>query len=198
MQMRNGCVVKEQKKIPGGIEIVTEKLILDRDDPQLSGLTIRQRVQLTDKLTRISVKTSIINNTVRSISFGVRYNMMPAFPAVKGGFTRIVSNGKAIDFKRDMNRALYTTGIDKVCESAVRKLFGIKTPNREITPGEFYFLAPGAQAQLFITPRDALAGVAVWDEGRQLAGTFEPCFKYMTLSPGGTSFNFSAVMKVSK
>ena len=62
----------------------------------------------------------------------------------------------------------------------------------------FSFIAPGAKATLSVKPESALAGVAVWDAGNQTAGTFEPCFKYMELGPGGKSFNFSAVMKVEK
>ena len=43
-----------------------------------------------------------------------------------------------------------------------------------------------------------LAGAAVWDSGRQAAATFEPCFKFLTLGPGGKSFTVTSVLSIEK
>lgn len=198
LQLARNFTVISQKKIKGGIEVVTERRLLDRDDPAVSGAIIRQTLRFTDGLTKISVDSSFINDAERTLSFGIRYNIMPAFPGLDKGFTRISSKGKSVEFKRDMCRRLFTTGIDKFYEKTVRKLFGITMPDQAIDAKGFSFIAPGAKATLSVKPESALAGVAVWDAGNQTAGTFEPCFKYMELGPGGKSFNFSAVMKVEK
>ena len=71
-------------------------------------------------------------------------------------------------------------------------------PTQTVDAKEFTFAAPGCKAVLTVKPESALAGVAVWDAGNQTAGTFEPCFKYIELGPGGKSFNFSALMSVGK
>ena len=127
-QIKNGFSVIEQKKIPGGLEIIGEKRMLDRDRSQLAGLLIRQSFKITDKLNKITVTTQLVNSSDRDISFGVRYNLIPAAPGTNGGFTRITAKGKTVEFKRDFARALYTTGIDKEYETNVRKLFSVKTP----------------------------------------------------------------------
>ena len=198
LQLTSNFTVKEQKKIPGGIAVTCERRILDRDNSSLSGLLLREELLLTDNLKKITVKTGIINDADRTISFGVRYNLMPAYPAMDGGFTRIFHKGKAVDFKRDMNRRLYSTGIDSLFESSVRKLFSVTLPNREMDSAAVHFVMPGGKALLNLSPADALAGAGVWDDGRLRAATFEPCFKFITLGPGGKSFDFSAVMSLEK
>ena len=198
LQLARNFTVLSQKKIKGGIEVVTERRLIDRDHPAVSGLIIRQTLRFTDNLRKITVDSSVINDAERTVSFGIRYNIMPASPALDKGFTRISSKGKSLEFKRDMCRRLFTTGIDKFYEKTVRQLFNISMPDQVIDAKEFVFGAPGVKAKLAVKPEASLAGVAVWDAGNQVAGTFEPCFKYIELGPGGKSFNFSAVMTVEK
>ena len=97
-----------------------------------------------------------------------------------------------------MNRRLYSTGIDPIFEKSVRKLFSVKLPNREMDSTAIHFAMPGSKALLNLAPAAALAGAAVWDDGRQRAATFEPCFKFIELGPGGKKFDFSAVMSLEK
>ena len=197
-QIKNGFSVVEQKKIPGGLEIIGEKRMLDRDRSQLAGLVIRQSFKITDKLSKITVTTCLVNSSDRDISFGVRYNLIPAAPGTNGGFTRIMAKGKAVEFKRDHARALYTTGIDKEFETNVRKLFSVKSPNRPIDAAPVFFASPGLKVKMTLAPAASFAGAAVWDSGRQAAGTFEPCFKFLTLGPGGKSFTISSTMTIEK
>ena len=196
LQMAGKFAVTAQKKIKGGLEVVTERRLIDRDHSSLSGLIVRQTLRFTDNLKKITVNTSVINDAERTVSFGIRYNFMPAFPAFDKGFTRISSKGKPLDFKRDMSCHLYIARGDASFEKTLRKLFEVNTPTHSIDGGKFIFNAPGVSAKLSVEPESALAGVAVWDSGRQVAGTFEPCFKFTELGPGGKSFNFSASMSV--
>ena len=197
-QIRNGFTVTEQKKIKGGIEITAEKRMLDRDRSQLAGLIIRQSFKVTDGLRKLEVITTLINSSDRNISFGVRYNLIPAIPGLPGGFTRILAKGKPVAFKRSFARSLFTTGIDKQFETEVRQLFSVKTPNAPIDAAPVSFHAPGIKAQMTLAPANLLAGAAVWDSGRQAAGTFEPCFKFVDLGPGGKSLTISSAMQVAK
>ena len=197
-QIRDGFAVTEQKKIPGGLEIIAEKRMLDRDRSQLAGLVIRQSFKITNALKTIAVTTSFINDSDRNIAFGARYNLIPGLPGLSGGFTRIFAAGKQVDFKRDFSRALFSTGADKQLEGVIRPLFEVKTPTRKIDAAPVSFRAPGLAAKLVITPADAFAGAAVWDTGRQAAGTFEPCFKFVDLGPGGKQFTVSSVMSIEK
>ena len=96
------------------------------------------------------------------------------------------------------SRALFSTGTDKQLEGVIRPLFEVKTPTRKIDAAPVSFRAPGMNAKLVITPADAFAGAAVWDTGRQAAGTFEPCFKFVDLGPGGKQFTVSSVMSIEK
>ena len=145
----------------------------------------------------MTVKTTVINDAIRSITFGARYNFMPAFPALNGGFTRIFYKGKAIDFKRDMCRKLYSTAIDPLFDKEVRKLFEVVSPNQPMDSNVVYFIHGNNKAKLVLEPESALAGAAVWDGGNQRAATFEPGFKHMTLSPG-SSFTFSCQLTLEK
>ena len=197
-QIRDGFAVLEQKKIPGGIEIIGEKQMLDRDRSELAGLVIKQSFRITDNLKKIHVTTTFVNSSDRNICFGPRYNLIPAFPGVEGGFTRIVSGGKQVDFKRDFARALFTTGIDKVFEKNVRAIFSVKTPDRKIDAAPIHFIAPGCKVRMDLTPAASFAGAGIWDSGRQAAGTFEPSFKFLDLGPGGKSFTTTSTMSVVK
>ena len=195
-QIRSGFAVTAQKKIPGGLEITGEKRMLDRDNPSLAGLTIRQTFKITDNLKKIAVNTVLVNESDRNLTFGVRYNLIPAPPGTKGGFTQVTVNGKLTDFKRDFSRKIFSTGTDKQYETAVRKLFSVKSETSKIDAGPVYFRKPGLTVKLLLEPKAAFAGAAVWDSGRQAAGTFEPCFKFLDLGPGGKSFAFSSVMSI--
>ena len=195
-QIRGGFTVTAQKKIPGGLEISGEKRMLDRDNPSLAGLTIRQTFKITDGLKKITVNTVLLNESDRNITFGVRYNLIPAPPGAQGGFTQITVGGKLTDFKRDFSRKLFSTGIDKQFETVVRKLFSVKSETSKIDAGPVFFRKPGLKVELLLEPRAAFAGAAVWDAGRQAAGTFEPCFKFQDLGPGGKSFAMSSVLSV--
>ena len=197
-QIRSGFTVTGQKKIKGGIEITAEKRMLDRDRSQLAGLVIRQSFKVTEGLRKLEVVTTLINSSDRDISFGMRYNLIPAIPGSPGGFTRISAQGKSVDFKRSFARSLFTTGIDKLFEKEVRQLFSVKTPNAPIDAAPVSFHAPGIKARMTLAPADHLAGAAVWDSGRQAAGTFEPCFKFVDLGPGGKSITLSSTMQVIK
>jgi hypothetical protein len=197
-QITSGFTVTEQKKIPGGLEIIGEKRMLDRDRSQLAGLVIRQSFKITDNLKKIAVTTTLVNDSDRNIAFGARYNLIPGIPGLQGGFTRISAGGKQIDFKRDFSRALFATGTDKQLEGVIRPLFSVKSPTRKIDAAPVFFKAPGITAKMVISPADAFAGAAVWDTGRQAAGTFEPCFKFIDLGPGGKQLTVSSVMSVEK
>ena len=142
--------------------------------------------------------THLINSSDRSISFGVRYNLIPALPGMDGGCTVISSKGKELIFKRDFARSLFTTGIDKHFETAVRSLFTVKSPNRMIDARPVVFKGKGLKAVMTLAPAASLAGAAVWDSGRQAAATFEPCFKFMTLGPGGKNFTINSTITVEK
>ena len=195
-QIRDGFVVTEQKKIPGGLEITGEKQMLDRDRSELAGLVIKQRFRITDSLRKVEIRTVFVNSSDRTISFGARYNLIPALPGMAGGFTRIMHKGKSVDIKREFSRSLFTTGIDKQYETSVRTLFGVKSPNRGMDAAPVWFMAPGIKAKMTVSPAASLAGAAVWDSGRQLAATFEPCFKFLTLGPGGKSFTVKSDISV--
>ena len=197
VQLSRDFVVTEQKKIPGGLSVTMERHLLDRDNPAVGGLTIRETISLTDNLRKAAVKTTVINNAIRSIAFGVRYNFMPAFPALNGGFTRIFNKGKAIDFKRDMCRKLYSTALDPLFDKEVRKLFEVVSPTQPMDSNVVYFIHGNNKAKLVLEPKSALAGAAVWDGGNQRAATFEPAFKHITLGPGGT-FTFSCQLTLEK
>ena len=197
-QLRDGFTVTEQKKIKGGLEVTAEKLILDRDRSELAGLLIRQTMKITDGLRKAEVITHLINSSDRSISFGARYNLIPALPGMDGGCTVISAKGKEVIFKRDFARSLFTTGIDKHFETAVRNLFTVKSPNRMIDARPVVFKGQGLKAAMTLAPAASLAGAAVWDSGRQAAATFEPCFKFMTLEPGGKSFTVNSTITVEK
>ena len=161
-------------------------------------MIVRETITLTDNLRKAAVKTSVINDSDRSITFGARYNFMPYYPAENGGFTRIFHKGKAMDFKRDMNRRLYTTGLDALFDKEVRKLFEVTLPSRQMDSNVICFFGNNGKAKLVLEPKSALAGAAVWDAGNQHAATFEPCFKHVTLAPGGASFSFSCLITLEK
>ena len=197
-QIRNGFTVTAQKKIKGGLEIIAEKRMLDRDRSELAGLVIRQSFKVTDQLRKLEVVTTLVNSSDRNISFGARYNLIPAIPGLPGGYTTISVKGKQVEFKRDFARSLFTTGIDKNFEKTVRTLFSVKSADRPIDAAPVSFTAPGIKAKMTIEPKSALAGAAVWDSGRQAAATFEPCFKFIDLGPGGKSFTVSSVLSIEK
>lgn len=198
-QNQDGFVVTGQKKIEGGLEITGEKRMLDTHNARLAGLLIRQTVRLTDNLKTIAVSTMIVNDSDHEIDFGVRYNLMPVPPAAEGGFTRLSIGGSYTDFKRNLSRHLFTTGIDDRFEPAMRKLFSVKPEEvRRIDPLPVFFSQPGLTVKLNLEPAGSFAGAGVWDDGRQAAGTFEPCFRHMTLTALGGSFTFSSVLSIEK
>jgi len=197
-QIRGGFAVTAQKKIPGGLEITGEKRMLDRDNPGLAGLVIRQNIELTEGLRKIAVTTTLVNDSDRDLTFGVRYNLIPAPPGTPGGFTRLTVDGKTLDFKRDFARKLFSTGIDKQYETTVRKLFSVKSATGRMDAAPVFFCKPGFKVRLDLEPKAALAGAAVWDSGKLAAGSFEPCFKLTRLGPGGDSFVLSSSLSVEK
>ena len=198
VQLARDFVVTEQKKVPGGLAVTMERRLLDRDNPAVGGLVVRETITLTDKLRKTAVNTTIINESDRSITFGPRYNFMPTFPAMDGGVTRVFFKGKACDFKRDMNRSLYSTGLDKLFEKESRKIFEVTSPSRPMDSNTVWFIQGNNKVKLVIEPKSALAGAAVWDGGNQRAATFEPSFKHITLAPGGAAFTFSSVLTLEK
>ena len=197
-QIRGGFAVTAQKKIPGGLEITGEKRMLDRDNPGLAGLVIRQNIELTEGLRKIAVTTTLVNDSDRDLTFGVRYNLIPAPPGGQGGFTRLTVDGKTLDFKRDFSRKLFSTGIDKQYETTVRKLFSVKSATGRMDAAPVFFCKPGGKVRLDLEPKAALAGAAVWDSGKLAAGSFEPCFKLTKLGPGGDSFVLLSTLSVEK
>ena len=180
------------------MEIIGEKRMLDRDRSQLAGLIIRQSFKITNALKTITVTTTFINDSDRNIAFGARYNLIPGIPGLQGGFTRISAGGKQVDFKRDFARALFSTGGDKQLEKVIRPLFSVQSPTLKIDAAPVFFSAPGITAKMELAPGNAFAGAAVWDSGRQAAGTFEPCFKFLDMGPGGKQFTVSSVMSIDK
>ena len=142
--------------------------------------------------------TTLFNDSDRDLTFGVRYNLIPAPPGAQGGFTRIAAGGKPLDFRRDFSRKLFSTGIDSQFEPVVRKLFSVKSETGKMDAAPVFFCKPGFKVKLDLEPKAALAGAAVWDSGRQAAGSFEPCFKLTKLGPGGDSFVLSSTLSVEK
>ena len=174
----------EQRKIPGGIELVGKRTVKSNEQPALADLQVVQTIRFTDGLNRIAVATTLVNRSGKTVSFGFRSNCVPAAPGIEGGFAQIAVGGKAVRLERDNSRHIYTTGADRQFESVVRKLFEVVKPAERIDAAPVWFVSPGVRLKMTFAPREELAGAASWDSGNISAPTFEPCFRKVSLAPG--------------
>jgi len=180
---RDGFVV-EQRKIPGGIELVGKRTVRSNEQPALAELRVVQTIRFTDGLNRIAVATTLVNGSDKTVSFGFRSNCVPAAPGLEGGFTQIAVDGKPLRLERDNSRHIYTTGADGQFGSVARKLFEVVKPTGRIDAAPVWFISPGVRLRMTFAPAKELAGVACWDSGNMQAPTFEPCFKTVSLGKG--------------
>lgn len=184
LQVHSGFVVTEEKKLPDGVAVVGERLLLDRDHHDLQRVLVRTTISITEKGRRIAAETEFVNDSMIVVSLGARYNIMPGILAERKNFLQFASRGATERFHRDLGRN-FLCRRDDLLEGALRTLFEVKSPSLALDSAEVLLVSPEIRARARFSPEELFGGLASWDSGRQFAPTMEPCFSIQTLKPGG-------------
>ena len=189
VQPETPFLVKEQKACDSGIRITAEKTLNRKISPALEHLTIRQTLEVSRNLEKITIRTELINmhdseSGMGSVTAGFRYHILPLCLG-KGGSLEMKSGGQSCKFRRTQERMIFARGATESA-MAMKKLFEAPRAPVMIDDNILTWRMPETEmkVRMSVEPAGAFAGFACWDTPNLETPTFEPFFLPVTLKAG--------------
>jgi hypothetical protein len=175
------------KKIePGGSGIIVfaEHQIRIQECQTLSGLLIRQRVEVGNDCSSLKIKTELVNNAsaetgMEDLIAGFRYHNLPDC-----GSVIMKKQSEKVFFSRKYEKnMLFAVPGKEEAAMKMKKLFHIPDAPAAITETEAVFVSSNGKFSITMKtdPASLFAGFAVWDTPDQKAASFEPFFSPVTI-----------------
>ena len=152
-------------------------------------LTIRQTLEVSRNLEKITIRTELINmhdseSGMGSVTAGFRYHILPLCLG-KGGSLEMKSGGQSCKFRRTQERMIFARGATESA-MAMKKLFEAPRAPVMIDDNILTWRMPETEmkVRMSVEPAGAFAGFACWDTPNLETPTFEPFFLPVTLKAG--------------
>lgn len=203
LQIEQPFLVKDQTAIPGGLRITAERSLNKKNSPALEFLKIRQTLDVSESLEKITIRTVLINGNdsetgMASVTLGFRYHILPLCLGKGGALELFAENGTPLAFRRKQERMVFALGTSDSAH-AMKQLF--QAPGNPVLIGSnlVYWRNAGVPFQVKMTtePAKQLAGFACWDTPNLVAPTFEPFYHPVTI-PAEKSVEYSISLTVEQ
>ena len=189
VQLETPFLVKEQKACDNGIRITAEKTLNKKISPALEHLKVRQTLEVSRNLEKITIRTELINmhdseSGMGSVTAGFRYHILPLCLG-KGGSLEMASGGRKYEFTRKQERMIFARGATEAA-GRMKKLFEAPCTPVMIDGNVVIWRMPETEMKvgMSVEPAGAFAGFACWDTPNLKTPTFEPFFHPATLKAG--------------